>query len=172
MERVPEPELMEDAEQARAYAGADLSEPHEAFIRHFGRCFPDFTGGRVVDLGCGAADVTIRFARAYPGATLDGVEGAEPMLRLGKEALTRAGLDSRVVLRLLRLPAAKLTREYDAVISNSLLHHLARPARAMASRDSCRRSVTRSSRFIPWLRKCSGRAPIGACRISPSRSIW
>lgn len=128
MKRVPEPELMEDPEQARAYAQADFGEAHEGFVRHFTRLFPDFTQGRVIDLGCGAADVTIRFARSYPRAVLEGVEGAEAMLSLGREAVTRAGLDSRIVLRSLRLPAAALSGGYDAVISNSLLHHLARPA--------------------------------------------
>jgi SAM-dependent methyltransferase len=128
MERIPEPELMEDREQARAYAVADFSEPHDAFVRHFQRLFPFFAQGRVIDLGCGAADVTIRFARAYPQATLVGVDGAEPMLHLGREAVARAGLDSRIVLRRLRLPAGALSGDYDAVISNSLLHHLAEPA--------------------------------------------
>jgi SAM-dependent methyltransferase len=135
MERIPEPELMEDGEQARAYALADFSEPHDAFVRHFQRLFPFFAEGRVIDLGCGAADVTIRFARAYPQATLLGIDGAEPMLQLGREAVARAGLDSRVVLRRLRLPSAALDGDHDAVISNSLLHHLAEPAvlwRAMA----------------------------------------
>ena len=128
MERIPEPELMEDGEQARAYALADFSEPHDAFVRHFQRLFPFFAEGRVIDLGCGAADVTIRFARAYPQATLLGIEGAEPMLQLGREAVARAGLDSRIVLRRLRLPSAALDGDHDAVISNSLLHHLAEPA--------------------------------------------
>jgi SAM-dependent methyltransferase len=128
MERIPEPELMEDGEQARAYALADFSEPHDAFVRHFQRLFPFFAEGRVIDLGCGAADVTIRFARAYPQASLLGIDGAEPMLQLGREAVARAGLDSRVVLRRLRLPSAALDGDHDAVISNSLLHHLAEPA--------------------------------------------
>jgi len=128
MERIPEPELMDDPAQAIAYAAADFSEPHDAFIRHFRRLFPEFTGGSVLDLGCGAADITIRFARAYPGARLDGIDGAEAMLRLGREALARARLESRVTLRLLRIPSASLGSGYDAVISNSLLHHLSDPA--------------------------------------------
>ena len=128
LERIPEPELMEDPAQAVAYAAADFSEPHDAFVQHFQRLFPGFQGGRVLDLGCGAADVTIRFARAYPEARLDGVDGAEAMLRLGREAVVKARLDSRICLHLLRLPAAGLGSGYDAVISNSLLHHLAQPA--------------------------------------------
>jgi len=128
MERVPEPELMDDPAQALAYATADFSEPHEAFVGHFQRLFPEFKGGRVLDLGCGAADITIRFARAYPGAKLDGIDGAQAMLRLAREAVAKAQLEPRVSLRLLQLPAAGLENGYDAVISNSLLHHLAQPA--------------------------------------------
>jgi len=128
MERIPEPELMEDPAQAQAYAMADFSEPHDAFVRHFQRLFPDFAGGRVIDLGCGAADVTIRFARAYPDAVVDGIEGAEVMLQLAHEAVDQAQLQSRVRLQLLRIPSANLNSGYDVVISNSLLHHLTQPA--------------------------------------------
>lgn len=128
MQRIPEPELMDDPAQAHAYAMADFSEPHDAFVRHFGKLFPEFKGGRVVDLGCGAADVTIRFARAYPGAVLDAIDGAEAMLELAREAVAHAELQSRVIVQLLRLPADNLKSGYDAVISNSLLHHLAHPA--------------------------------------------
>lgn len=127
MQRIPEPELMDDLEQARAYAEADFSEPHQAFVRHFRERFPDFARGAVLDLGCGPADVTMRFATAYPEAAVTGVDGAEPMLALGRERLARHGLGDRVELVRLRLPAP-LEKRYDAIISNSLLHHLADPA--------------------------------------------
>jgi SAM-dependent methyltransferase len=128
MDRVPEPELMDDAEQARAYAAADFSEPHEAFVAHFRRLFPAFARGRVLDLGCGPADVTIRFARAYPATKLDGMDGAEIMAGLARTDVARAGVGARVAIRTLRLPAADLgSAGYDAIICNSLLHHLADP---------------------------------------------
>ena len=72
MQRIPEPELMTDPAQAQAYAETDFSAPHDAFIAHFAARFPDFKTGRVLDLGCGAADVTLRFARAYPDAEIVG----------------------------------------------------------------------------------------------------
>ena len=49
MQRVPEPELMDDPAQALAYAGADFSEPHQAFVAHFRERFPDFHSGSVLD---------------------------------------------------------------------------------------------------------------------------
>jgi SAM-dependent methyltransferase len=127
--RVAEPELMDTLEQARAYAAADFSQPHQAFVTYFRDRFPGFAAGRVLDLGCGTADVTVRFARAYPEARVHGVDGARAMLDEGARLVRQAGLDARVTLELVRLPSPSIAGAgYDAVISNSLLHHLADPA--------------------------------------------
>jgi ubiquinone/menaquinone biosynthesis C-methylase UbiE len=127
--RIPEPELMDNTEQARAYAAADFAEPHDAFVARFGERFSDFGSGRVLDLGCGTADVTVRFAHAYPMARIHGVDGARAMLDEGTRAVEDAGLGDRVKLDLVRLPHVSLAGAgYDAVVSNSLLHHLADPA--------------------------------------------
>lgn len=128
MQRTPEPELMNEAAQARAYAGADFSEPHQAFVERFREHFPGHRPRRVLDLGCGAADITIRFARAHPECDLTGVDGAAAMLRLAREAVARAGLAERIELVAARLPESALPgRTFDTVICNSLLHHLADP---------------------------------------------
>jgi len=119
---------MDNTAQARAYAGADFCEAHQAFVDAFRARFPHFAGGRVIDLGCGPADVTLRFARAYPGVEVMGVDGAAPMLEWGRRAIAATGLAGRVRLEKIRLPSAALTAVFDAVISNSLLHHLADPA--------------------------------------------
>lgn len=128
-QRIPEPELMDQPDQARAYAEADFSEPHDAFVTHFHARFPAFASGRAIDLGCGPADVTMRFARAYPGVEVLGLDGAEAMLALGHKALAENGLAGQITLRQSRLPDMSLPeRAFDAVISNSLLHHLDDPA--------------------------------------------
>lgn len=128
MQRIPEPELMNDPAQALAYAEADFSVAHDAFVAHFAARFPQFKTGRVLDLGCGPADVTLRFARAYPHAELLGIDAAEAMLALGHAAVARAGCADRVHLHQAYLPDVMLeARAFDAVISNSLLHHLAAP---------------------------------------------
>jgi len=127
-ERVPEPELMETVAQARAYAAADFSEPHDAFVARFRERFPEFRSGRVLDLGCGTADVTVRFARAYPDVRVDGIDGAPAMLDEGTQLVRTADLRDRVSLELVRLPSPSLNgAAYDAIVSNSLLHHLAEP---------------------------------------------
>lgn len=127
MERIPEPELMDEPGQAAAYAAADFTAPHTHFVELFRAAFGE-VAGVALDLGCGPADVTIRFARDQHHCRVHGVDGAAAMLAHGHEAVRRARLDGRV--RLIRgyLPGASLPQaRYDAVISNSLLHHLHEP---------------------------------------------
>jgi len=129
MQRIPEPELMDDEAQARAYAAADFSEPHGRFVALLRERLLDLdTEGLALDLGCGPGDVTIRLARALPGWTVDGIDGSAAMLRLGRVAVARAGLSERITLRRGHLPEADAPRvRYDLVFSNSLLHHLTEP---------------------------------------------
>ena len=127
--RTPEPELMNEAEQALAYAQADFSVPHNQFIDLFRSGFANLAvDGAVLDVGCGPADVTLRFAKAYPDCRIDGVDGAPAMLALGRASIEVAGLSRRINLIEGYLPGAILPRShYDVILSNSLLHHLADP---------------------------------------------
>jgi len=161
MERIPEPELMDDPEQARAYAGADFSEPHQAFVERFAQCFPGYSPRRVLDLGCGAADITIRFARAWPECELTGVDGALAMLTLARAAVGQAGLADRIRLHEARLPAGALPqRAFDTLISNSLLHHLHDPQvlwRALADHAAPRAAIFVMDLRRPETREQTGR---------------
>ena len=139
MQRIPEPDLMDDDVQARAYAEADFSEPHENFIALFKQQWPgrDVTG-RVLDLGCGAADISIRFARAFPHCEIEGIDGADEMLAQGIKAIATAELSEQIELRHCYLPDAVLEQQrFDAVISNSLLHHLKEPMTLWQTIRSC-----------------------------------
>ncbi len=128
MDRIPEPEVMDDPAQALAYARADFAVVNQAFVDRFRASFPDFTVGRVVDLGCGPADIPIRLARALPGAHVTAVDASEPMLALARQAVAAAGLVSQIELVAGRLPGLPLPeRGFDAVISNSLVHQLPDP---------------------------------------------
>src|SRR5206468_4321737 len=73
--RIVEPELMSEAEQARAYAGANFEAAHSRYPLLFRERFPDCPpSGHALDLGCGPGDVTRRFARALPGWRFDAVD--------------------------------------------------------------------------------------------------
>ncbi len=129
LERIPEPELMEDEAQGMAYAEADFSEPNARFLRLFAELFPGFSGqGRVLDLGCGPADILIHFATCHPRTRCLGIDGAEAMLAPGREVVAMEGIADRVQLCCHRLPLpAAMFGLFDVLLSNSLLHHLHDP---------------------------------------------
>jgi len=129
MQRIPEPELMDDETQAQAYADADFDTPHQHFIELFQEKFPQLDiNGEVLDLGCGPGDITRRFARAFPHARLHAVDGARVMLSLANAINRREGLSDRIELIHGKLPHVELPQcHYHTIISNSLLHHLPDP---------------------------------------------
>jgi ubiquinone/menaquinone biosynthesis C-methylase UbiE len=135
MERIPEPELMDDVEQARAYASADFDEPNRLFVELFRSRFPDWEGeGAILDLGCGPGDIVLRLARCYPSCDVTGLDGSAAMLAIARQSLAGSGLEDRV--RFVRgvIPGAQLPRpSYQAITSNSLLHHLHDPGALWAA---------------------------------------
>lgn len=124
MQRALEPELMDDPEQALVYARADFEEENQGFVARFLECYPDLKDVHVLDLGCGPADIPVRLARALPECRVTGVDGSAPMIALGREAVRAAGLADRIALRCERFQETVLAERADAVISNSLLHHV------------------------------------------------
>src|SRR5687768_8520884 len=106
MDRTPEPELMDDSEQAEAYAIADFAEVNQRFVDLFRAQFPSFARGSIVDLGCGPADIPIRLCRALPGVRVTGVDGAAAMLEQAARAVRSAELESRIALTCGVLPNA------------------------------------------------------------------
>lgn len=130
MKRVLEPELMEDPAQARAYAGADFSEPHTHIMRVFERKFPGVEiKGDILDLGCGPGDIAFRFARMFPEAKVIGVDGSAGMVELAEERRAREpDVAERITFVRGRIPGAPIPPlDYRAIVTNSLLHHLHRP---------------------------------------------
>ena len=127
MERILEPELMDDPEQALVYARADFSQENQGFVDRFHEYFPDFSEGHVLDLGCGPGDIPIRFALAFPSCHLTGVDASEPMVRLAEEAVQQANLSGRIAFRCVRFQDLAGANVADAAISNSLLHHVPNP---------------------------------------------
>lgn len=127
MDRILEPELMEDEDQVLAYANADFEEENQGFVGRFREYFPEFTEGHVYDLGCGPGDIALRFARLFPTCRVTGVDASGPMLRLAQKAASAVGLGDRVTFRCERFQDIPGANAADAVISNSLLHHVPNP---------------------------------------------
>jgi len=147
MERIVEPELMDDPLQARAYAEADFDRSDQAFTERFlallGQPFPlarprppapalvSAPGAGIVDLGCGPGNISFRLAAALPRARVLGLDGAASMVALAAEHQQRhPGAWPLLCFQQLKLPLidpAALGGPFAAVVSNSLLHHLHDP---------------------------------------------
>ena len=131
MQRVTEPELMDEPSQAEAYAAADFAEAHGRIVEGFTEYFPGVEiVGNVLDLGCGPGDISFRFAVRFPGASVTGVDGSAAMIDLARQRQAcETGLGDRVRFIEARIPGVPLPAgPFAAIISNSLLHHLHRPA--------------------------------------------
>jgi SAM-dependent methyltransferase len=125
--RTPEPEVMDAVDQAVAYAQADFSAPNQAFVDRLLAHWPALSG-RVLDLGCGPADIPIRLCRARP-VHVTAVDASAAMIACAQEAVGGAALTEAIDLVCGRVPdALDPAARYDAVLSNSLLHHLPDPA--------------------------------------------
>ena len=129
MERILEPELMDSVAQTVAYARANFEEPNRLFVEAFFQRFEaEGAGSKALDLGCGPADIVIRFARMYPACQVTGADAGENMLGQAARAVEASDVGGQITLTRCRLPdLSGLAPPYEAIISNSLLHHLPRP---------------------------------------------
>ena len=129
MERVREPEIMDDPEQVLAYAEADFEEENQGFVDQFIRLYPDLENPHILDLGCGPGDISIRVARRHPTCQITGIDASQPMIAFAEQAVQKAGFQDRVQFLCQRFQDVNLSSSADAIISNSLVHHVPNPLR-------------------------------------------
>ena len=82
-----------------------------------------FTEGTVLDVGCGFATVPIEIAKAFPKATITGIDLAQPLLKIGRKLIKNNGLENQIVL--LNGDAQNLQYDdssFDLVINSFLIH--------------------------------------------------
>ncbi len=131
--RVLEPEAMDTAEEARDYDAMDHSAVNLRFVADFLLAHGPCRGGTILDIGTGTALIPIELARTDPNAVILAIDLADSMLELARENIARAGLGDRVVAE--KVDAKGLPfpdGEFEAVISNSIVHHIPEPAEALA----------------------------------------
>ncbi len=141
MQRTPEPELMEDAAQVKAYAAADFSAGDGAVVERLaalasaaGINLDTTPGALLVDLGCGPGNISLRLLERFTTARVVGIDGSAAMLQVAEQrrgSLSPAAA-ARLSFQLQTLPstalaATPLAGRCQAVVSNSLLHHLHQP---------------------------------------------
>ena len=131
LERLPEPELMDDPAQVDAYASADWSESHDRLMRQILDYFPRKSmAGLFLNLGCGAGDDTFRFLRDFPHTRVTAIDGAPRMVHRAREDLRVRFPEFRlrVEFHVAYIPSPDIpVHDYAGIISNSLLHHFHDP---------------------------------------------
>ena len=130
MPRIPEPERMDLPHEAEAYARADFADVNQRFVDRLLQLAvaapPDLT---LLDLGTGPGDIPRRIAAARPNWHIVAADAAEAMLAIAQRE-TQAP-PARDAIRWTRCDAKALpfaSAAFDAVVSNSILHHITETA--------------------------------------------
>ena len=129
MKRVLEPEVMDDPEQVLAYAEADFEQENQGFVDQFFSLYADLESPHILDLGCGPGDIPIRVARRHSTCRVTGIDASQPMIAYAEQAVQKAGFQDRVQFLCQRFQDVNLSSPADAMISNSLVHHVPNPLR-------------------------------------------
>lgn len=128
LERVLEPEVMDNADEAASYDAMDHAQPNAAFVDRLlslgvGRC------AKALDLGTGPGDIPVLLCQQSAGRpAVFAVDLAKTMLDLAKPKVAAAGLSQRIGLAQMDVKALDLPdASFDAVFSNTILHHIPQP---------------------------------------------
>ncbi|MFN3191051.1 MAG: class I SAM-dependent methyltransferase [Aureliella sp.] len=126
IERVLEPELMDDPEESEAYDDMDHGGVNAQFVTdllEFGD-LPD----HVLDVGTGTARIPIELCSRVSQTAVLACDAAVSMLEHAKIVIAAEGYEGRIELRLQDAKALEFDDEtFPCVISNSLVHHIAEP---------------------------------------------
>jgi ubiquinone/menaquinone biosynthesis C-methylase UbiE len=134
--RVPEPEVMEEADEVDSYADAAAAR-HLSLLdgRFVARLLGEYPADAVLDVGCGPGQILLDYLRnrrhASPKAFGVGIDLSFPMVLQAR----RSGLTAVAVASGEALPFAE--GAFDLVFSNSVLHHMAHPERDLAEMARC-----------------------------------
>jgi ubiquinone/menaquinone biosynthesis C-methylase UbiE len=150
-----EPEVMDTVEDADDYDAMDHATVNRLFVEHLlefcgasglsSRLAKDAAVFPILDVGTGTALIPIEFYRQLPprskqgsaefpsGPNITAIDLADEMLKLARRNIDRAGLSH--VIHVERIDAKKMpyqSRRFEAVISNSIVHHIPEPRDVLA----------------------------------------
>lgn len=140
LERVPEPEEMDDAAEVSSYGSAaqesHLSAIDDTFVEHLLRLLPPpdpSIGCWALDIGTGPAQIPVKVLtrlseKKFGEVRFVGLDRSTNMLAAARRNAARAGVSERLML--IRSDALTLPfpdGQFSVVISNSVLHHAREP---------------------------------------------
>jgi ubiquinone/menaquinone biosynthesis C-methylase UbiE len=144
--RTLEPEVMDTAEEAADYDAMDHSTVNRAFVDDFlaawsastdahpvGDAAKRRTQVQTLDVGTGTALIPIELARRDFPCHITAIDLAAEMLKLAWQNIARAGLEHVIVPALVDAKGLPYPdASFDAVISNSIVHHIPQPHDTLA----------------------------------------
>ena len=139
MERLIEPELMQDKEQVKAYSEADFSLSDGSMINELERYISSFgislgQESLIIDFGCGPGNITERLALSWPSSRVIGIDGSLEMLKAAEKRKDNLKLKkqfgevSYLHHQLSFLEESNFLDPADVLVSNSFLHHIHDPS--------------------------------------------
>lgn len=93
---------------------------------------------RVLDVGCGIGWSSIAFAKAYPNATVVGVDLDEPSIDKARRLAKEAGVDLRVSFLVADAADPRFAAQFDVVTIFEALHDLSRPVEVLSAMRAAR----------------------------------
>jgi ubiquinone/menaquinone biosynthesis C-methylase UbiE len=129
LQRILEPEIMDDWSESVAYDQMDFAAIDRDFARSAISLIQfNSQAHRILDIGTGTAKIPIILCQERSNYQVLAVDLAESMLTIGQQNIAAAGLTARIELVLAdgkSLPYQQ--QSFDSVISNSLAHHIPEP---------------------------------------------
>ncbi len=137
MERIPEPELMEEKEQVISYDKADFSEGEVNLINQINHYLlrKNISLGEkdlIVDLGCGPGNISEKLAIKWPKTEVVGIDGSKEMIL--RAEYNKNISENKKKLKNLRYICSDIKdiksnnflfkKRISLLVSNSLIHHI------------------------------------------------
>ncbi len=133
--RILEPEVMDSQEEAVDYDRMDHAAVNRLFADDFLAMAPARLPGaatyRVLDVGTGTAQIPIELAPRRNDVRITAIDLAGHMLQVAQRNVIQAGLTAQIKLEQVDAKALPFAAgAFDAVISNSIIHHIPEPRTA------------------------------------------
>ncbi len=136
MKRIPEPELMENPSQVKAYADADFSRSDsmvvkglEKYLKNLGKNLNK--NDLILDIACGPGNISERIAKNWPFVQVVGIDGSKEMLNKANKKLQESfakNLSYELIeINLIASGEKPFPVKADVIVSNSALHHFHNP---------------------------------------------
>jgi ubiquinone/menaquinone biosynthesis C-methylase UbiE len=124
--RVLEPEVMDTEEDAREYEAIPNDEVNRLFAARAVSLSPP--SGRMLDMGTGPGHIAILIAERATRLHVTAIDLAAHMLALARRNVDRSSARGRITVELRDVKQTGYERaQFDAVVSNSLVHHIPDP---------------------------------------------